>query len=121
MRPIVKALGALGIASALTLSAMVPSSADDRWAYAAGGFAAGAFLGAAAANANRAYYGSPYGYAYEPYYAAPAYTYSYSEPAYVDTYAYAPAYRTYVGPRYRSCYNNRDCLPARERALRGVD
>jgi hypothetical protein len=126
---LVKTLGALGLAGALTIAAAVPSKAGNEWAYAAGGLAVGTFLGAAAANANaRAYYGP--GYAYEPYYAAPAYTYApapaysygYSEPAYVDSYAYAPTYRTYVAPRRAyGCYNRKDCMSNRERQLNGTD
>jgi hypothetical protein len=113
MKPIVKTVGALGLAGALALSATTtPSFADDRWAYAAGGFALGTFLGAAATANTRAYYGSPYyydSYAYDPGYTyvapsygyapAPAYTYSY--PAYgYDSYAYSPA-PVYVAPAPR--------------------
>ena len=131
---IVKTLGAIGLAGALTVAAATPSSAGNEWGYAAGGFAVGALVGAAAANANaRAYYGSPYynSYAYEPTYVAPApaytyapapvYSYGYSEPAYVDTYAYAPGPR-YVAPRRAwGCYNVNDCKGNRERQLTGTD
>jgi hypothetical protein len=128
MNTISKAVGAIGLAGALALTATTPSSADDRWAYAAGGFALGAVVGAAATANTRAYYGSPYydSYAYESAYVAPApaytyapapvYTYSapaystYSAPAYsypaYDAYAYSPGYVApapmYVGPRFRS-------------------
>jgi hypothetical protein len=114
MKPIIKTVGAVGLAGALALAATAtPSFADDRWAYAAGGFALGTFLGAAATANTRAYYGSPYyydSYAYDPGYTyvapsysyapAPVYTapaYSYSYPAY-DAYAYSPA-PVYVAPR----------------------
>ncbi len=81
---------ALALAGALTVAAASPSFADNRWGYAAGGFAAGALVGAAAANANAGYYYEPEyryrtrGYAYAPArgYYAPGYSaYSY-EPTY---------------------------------------
>jgi hypothetical protein len=147
MRPIIKTVGALGVAGVLALASTAPSSADDRWAYAAGGFAAGALLGSAIASSSTGYYaGSPYGaYAYEPTYVGPTYAYS-SGPVFVDSYAAAPAYdsfayvprRTVVAPGYDSyayapgptyvaprrsfrCYNSRDCLSPRERQLQGTD
>lgn len=55
---------ALALAGALAVASVTPSFADDRWGYAAGGFAAGALLGAAAANAHAGYYGP--GYAFHP-------------------------------------------------------
>lgn len=100
---IAKPLAAFGLAGALALAVATPSEArSGRNAAAIGagvaGFAIGAAAGAAAAN-NR-YYGPAYGY--------------YGEPAYVDSYAYAPAPTyyyggdpsgyyapTYVAPRYR--------------------
>ena len=87
-------VAALAIAGALAVTAVTPSFADSRWGYAAGGFAAGALVGAAAANANAnaGYYGPGYayqpsgyqGYAYEPaqQYYAPGYS----------SYSYAPTY-----------------------------
>src|SRR4029077_10965812 len=75
---------ALALAGVLAVSATTPSQADSRWGYAAGGFAAGAIVGAAAANANAGYYYGP-GYGYSPY-AYRGYAY-----APVDSYAYAPA------------------------------
>ena len=56
-------VAALALAGALAVTAATPSFADNRWGYAAGGFAAGALVGAAAANANAGYY---YGPTYDP-------------------------------------------------------
>ena len=67
---------ALGLAAALVVTAATPSLALDRWGAAGVGFAAGAVVGAAAANANAGYYYGP-GYGY----------------AATSGYAYAPAYR----------------------------
>ena len=86
-------LAALAIAGTFAITA-TPSFADSRWGYAAGGFAAGALVGAAAANANaRYYYGPGYGYAYYPrayqgyaYAPAPGYYGGY------NSYSYSPAY-----------------------------
>ena len=120
MKPIIKTVGALGLAGALALSATAtPSFADDRWAYAAGGFALGTVLGAAATANTRAYYGGPYAYdawSNEPAYTyaapapavtysypAPAVTYGYSVPAY-DSFAYSPG-PVIVTPRFRGSRN----------------
>jgi hypothetical protein len=107
---------ALALAGALVVTAATPSLALDRWGAAGVGFAAGAVVGAAAANANAGYYYGP-GYAYAPYsydpygYAfAPSAGYAYvpsttyvpsSDYAYAPTagYAYAAAPR-YYAPRY---------------------
>ena len=91
---------ALALAGVLAISATTPSSADSRWGYAAGGFAAGAIVGAAAANANAGYYYGP-GYAYSPY----AYQgYAYAPSAY-EGYAYAPA------PSYNPGYYSYNYAP----------
>ncbi|MET0669169.1 MAG: hypothetical protein ABWY66_04140 [Xanthobacteraceae bacterium] len=93
-----KSLAVIGVAGAMALAAATPSEArSGRNAAAIGagvaGFAIGAAVGSAAASANSGYYyGQPaYGYGYSQ----PAYGY-YSEPAYVDSYAYAPR-RSYYG------------------------
>ena len=86
---------ALALAGALVVAAATPSLADDRWGYAAGGFAAGALVGAAAANTNNGHYYGP-GYAYRPY-GNQGYAYA---PGY-QGYAYAPATR-YYAPGYSS-------------------
>lgn len=96
---------ALALAGVLAVTAASPSFARDRtWVAAGAGFAAGAVVGAYAANANSRYYGpgyayDPYGYGYEP-----GYTYA-------PGYAYAPAYR-YAEPApayaYGYPYYNRD-------------
>lgn len=105
MTKFAKPLAMLGLVSAVAIAAATPSEArSGRNAAAIGagvaGFAVGAAVGAAAANSNRYYYGPSYGY---------------YGPAYVDSYAYAPAPTyyyggdpsgyyapTYVAPRYRS-------------------
>ena len=91
------------IAGAVAVTMATPSFADDRaWVAAGAGFAAGTLIGAAAANANAAYYGPGFAYApaypygYAPGYAyAPGYVYA-PAPAYayapVESYAAAPAY-----------------------------
>ena len=94
------AVAALALAGALTVTATTPSSADSRWGYAAGGFAAGAIVGAAVANANAGYYYGP-GYAYQPYAYDPGPAYVYEPYAY-ETYAYAPAPRRYYTRGYSS-------------------
>ncbi len=89
-----KSLAVIGVAGAMALAAATPSEArSGRNAAAIGagvaGFAIGAAVGSAAANSGY-YHGQPaYGYS------QPAYGY-YSEPAYVDSYAYAPR-RSYYG------------------------
>ena len=94
MNPILKTAGALGVAGVLVVSATAPSSADDRWLWAAGGLAAGALLTTALVNPYS--YGRPYyrSYAYAPAYAyAPYYPRADVTPGY-SAYAYAPTYRT---------------------------
>jgi hypothetical protein len=92
-----KPLAVLGVAGAMALAAATPSEArSGRNAAAIGagvaGFAVGTAVGAAAASANRGYY-----------YGEPAYGY-YSEPAYVDSYAYAPRRSYYYGGDPSSYY-----------------
>ena len=127
---VTKPLAVLGVACAMALAAAAPSEArSGRNAAAIGagvaGFAVGAAVGAAAANANRGYY-------HGGYYAAPAYGYygepgyAYSEPAYVDSYAYAPRRQYHGGDpsSYYAPYATRSTWPndnPRERALRGTD
>ncbi len=119
MNMFVKSVAVLGVTGAMALAAMSPSEARSgrTWAAAGVGFAAGAMVGAAAANANRGYYYDDYGYAHArgPVYYDTAPSYTYSAPAYgyeVDSYAYAPA------PRY---YNRRGMNNAREQQLRSSD
>lgn len=104
MRVLKTHAAALALAGTLVAAAATPSLALDRWGAAGVGFAAGAVVGATAANANAGYYGS--GYAYEPYgydaygYAsAPSAGYAYA-PA--EGYAYAPSagYAYAAAPRY---------------------
>ena len=143
MNRIVKPTMVLGLAGILAVASMTPSEArNNGWAAAGIGFAAGALIGAAAANANNHYYGSGYRYgSYGPAYGyGPGYAY---EPA--ETYAYqpgpvyaAPAYR-YRAPAYASDpanaytgdpayaygraygYNPNASAPWQERRLRGTD
>ena len=104
MNTLVKTSMAVALAGALSLAAISPSAARSGrgWAAAGAGFAAGAIIGAAAANAN-GYYGPSY---YAP---APVYTEGYvSEPDYYEpapTY-YRPAYR---GGVYSPNYNPYVC------------
>jgi hypothetical protein len=90
MKGLMKSAAIVGVAGVLTLGSMTASEARNRaWIAGAAGFAVGAAIGAAAANAsyyNAGYYNGGY-YAYEPAYAGPAYAY--------DSYAYSP---TYVAP-----------------------
>lgn len=93
MNRVTKTATAVALAGALAVSAATPSFArGGRVAAGVVGFAAGAMIGAAAANAGRGYYNGGYyggGYAYDPGYAyAPGYAY---EPDYV----YQPAPRRY--------------------------
>jgi hypothetical protein len=100
---------ALTLAGALAVASATPSFADSRWGYAAGGFAAGALVGAAAANAHAGYYGP--GFAYHPGYqgyayapaptvVAPAPTVFTPTPGYM-AYGYAPGFSTFsYGPSY---------------------
>jgi len=117
-RSSIKKLAAAGLAGALTLAVATPSMAGGgRTAAAvAGGFAAGALIGAAAADANARYYNGP-GYAYEPGYVyRPGYTYYRGYGAYArapgPAYSYdyygdvevgatgsgSPVYRSQLGP-----------------------
>ena len=100
------AAAALALAGALASTAVTPSFADSRWGYAAGGFAVGALVGAAAVNSSY-YYGPGYAYGYYPnayegyaYVPAPAPVYSY-RPAYYS-YGYVPAPVYSYGPAYYS-------------------
>ena len=71
MRHFAKSAAALGLAAAMAISVASPSSARNRWVGPAVGFAAGAIVGSAIANSNRAYYGcDPY---YGCYSGGPAY------------------------------------------------
>ena len=93
---------AVAMAGALSAAAVTPSFAQHRpWVAAGAGFAAGALIGAAAANAANStyYYTAPsYGYAAEPSYVVePGYVYE-PEP----TYVYPRTYYGRVGsPNYR--------------------
>ena len=93
-------VAALALAGALAVASASPSFADNRWGYAAGGFAAGALIGAAAANAHAGYYGP--GYAYHPGYRvayAPGYAYA-PAPGYM-AYGHAPGFNSFsYGPTY---------------------
>ena len=139
MNRIVKPAMVLGLAGILAVASMTTSEArNNGWAAAGIGFAAGALVGAAAANANNYYYGPGYRYGYRPAYGyGPGY-------AYDDAYAYqppvyaAPAYR-YRAPAYGSDpayaytgdpayaygrgygYNSNASAPWQERRLRGSD
>jgi hypothetical protein len=105
---------ALALAGALVVTAATPTLALDRWGAAGVGFAAGAVVGATAANSGY-YYGpgyayapssyDPYGYAYAPnagYAYAPSAGYAYG-PSGDYAYAAAPTYAgpTYYAPAYR--------------------
>lgn len=94
MRTVVKCAAAVALAGTMAVAAATPSQArHGRNAAAIGGFAVGALVGAAVANAaSNSYYGPGYYYAPGPYAYEPAYA-----PAYV--YEPAPVYRSY---RYRS-------------------
>lgn len=89
MRTAMKYAAALTLTGALAVMTATPSqAAHGRNAAAIGGFAAGALVGAAAANTNYGYY-----YGDGPYYAyAPGY--------YAYDYAPAPVYGYARGPRY---------------------
>ena len=105
MKTIMKYAAAIAVTSAFALAAATPSEARNHggaWAAAGAGFAAGAIVGAAAANSyGPGYYGPGY---YGPAYYGPAYygpgPYAYeAAPVYV---APAPAY---VGGR---CWHSTD-------------
>jgi hypothetical protein len=91
MRTIMKYAAALTLTGALALAAATPSQARHGWNAAAGGFVAGAVIGAAVANANNGYYG------YAPGYYAPDYAYA---PA--PGYGYGPRRHYYYGSGYSS-------------------
>ena len=100
MNTLVKTSMALAVAGVMSAAAITPSAAQSgrTWAAAGAGFAAGALIGAAAANANNGYYytAPSYGYAGPVYEPAPAYLY---EPA--PTYYYPRTYGGNVGsPNY---------------------
>jgi hypothetical protein len=103
MKAFMKTAAVAGVAGVLALASMTPSEARSRgWGVAAGIGLAGAAIATAAAASNYGYYGyyGP-GYAYEPYYAEPAYSYGYA-PGYA-TYGYSPGYSTYAySPGYRT-------------------
>jgi len=116
-----KPLAVLGLAGAMALAAAAPSEArNGRNAAAIGAGVAGFAVGAAAA-ANAGYYNNGYYYGGQPTYGY------YSEPAYVDSYAYAPRVRYYGGdpsgyyaPAYGYPRSYRQNGPAREDALTGT-
>jgi hypothetical protein len=143
MRLLGKTAIVLGMVGAMAIGSMTASEARNgrnaAIAAGAGGFVAGAAIGAAAANANAGYYyGS--GYGYDSYAYAPGYdSYAY-QPAYsgYDSYAYEPAYAapapvyrspSYYGPvtggygsySYNSGYDTNYIGPWRERKLMGLD
>jgi hypothetical protein len=119
MRLLGKTAIVLGMAGAMALGSMTASEArNGRNAAIAGGFVAGAAIGAAAANANAGYYYGSGGYGYDSYAYEPAYSY---EPAYV---APAPVYTppSYYGPvGAYSGYNTNYTGPWSERRLQGRD
>jgi hypothetical protein len=98
------------VAATLIAAAALSSTPSEARCYgcaAAGGFVAGAAVGAIAASAYNNNYGYGYGYGYAPgyayyggpgyaYYGGPGYAYG-GGPAYYDSYAYAPrqSYRQY--------------------------
>jgi hypothetical protein len=133
MKAFVKPAIVLGLAGAMALGSMTASQARSghhrAWVAGAAGFAAGAAIGAAAANSNY-YYGSRYGY-----YGGPAYAYT-GDPAYAgyDAYAYAPGYRGGYGYGYDAStqsapahydpgygYNSNTLAPWQDRKLQGSD
>jgi hypothetical protein len=97
MRTFIKYAGAVTLAGALALAAATPSQArwHGRGAAIAGGFVAGALVGAAVAN--NGYYGPGYYYAPEYDYAP---GYAYAPGPYEDSYAYEPAPTYYSGRTY---------------------
>lgn len=118
MTSVLKYAAVVALTGAMTLAASTPSDARrGRNAALIGGLAAGALIGAAAANANRGYYYAPGyyygpGYAYEPVYEYPA------PPVYVPGPYYDQGPRYYYGsggsgcggspssPNYRPCSSN---------------
>jgi len=131
MRLFGKTAMVLGMASAMALGSMTASEARNgrnaAIAAGAGGFIAGAAIGAAAANANAGYYGYGYNsyayepaysgydsYAYEPAYVAPA-------PVYTSPSYYGPVTGGYASYSYNSGYDTNYVGPWRERTLMGLD
>jgi len=131
----------LGLAGAMAIGSLSASQARVRpWVAGAAGFAAGAAIGAAAANANN-YYGGGYydsayyddGYAYGGYaYDRPGVAYT-GDPAYAgyNAYGYAPGYRSYgydartqSWPPHRDPnygYNSNTLAPWQDRKMQGND
>jgi hypothetical protein len=122
MNRFVKPIALLGLAGVMTVGAFAPQAEarNGRWAAGAAGFAVGAAVGAAAANANAGYYDRGYyapGYAYEPAYAEPTYV----EPSYsygYNTYAYEPAPRYYYN---RGVNRPNNSYTIKERHLNGTE
>jgi hypothetical protein len=117
MRLLGKTAIVLGMAGAMALGSMTASEARNgrnaAIAAGAGGFVAGAAIGAAAANANAGYYGGYDSYAYEPAYVAPA-------PVYTSPSYYGPV-TGYDSYSYNSGYDTNYIGPWRERKLMGLD
>jgi hypothetical protein len=112
MKAFVKPAIILGMAGAMALGSMTASEARVRpWVAGAAGFAAGAAIGAAAANSA---YGPRY---YTPGYAAYGYAPGYDsyayEPGYSSSYSYGPSYE------YNDVGVNRPSWE--ERRLKGID
>jgi len=149
MKRLLKPAIVLGIAGAMAVGSFSASQARVRpWVAGAAGFAVGAAIGAAAANANNYYYGGGYydgGYYDTAYYGyandrpATAYT---GDPAYAgynayadapgySAYAYAPGYRSYgydaktqSWPPHRDPnygYNSNTLAPWQDRKMQGND
>src|SRR6476646_9376406 len=119
MRLLGKTAIVLGMAGAMAIGSMTASEARNgrnaAIAAGAGGFVAGAAIGAAAANANAGYYyGS--GYGYNDYAYAPGYTYDGPASAYTGD----PAYN-YGGYGYSGYSNYGYNNNLRERQLEGRD
>ncbi len=109
-----KIFATVAVVGAVAVAAASPSEArNGRWAAAGVGFAAGAVVGAAAANAANSnyyygsgYYGPSYGYA-EPSYGYVEPSYGYDAYAYEPAPVYAPRYRYRTGNTYeRTCGGN---------------
>ncbi|MBX9845983.1 MAG: hypothetical protein K2Z80_29685 [Xanthobacteraceae bacterium] len=127
MKALVKPAVILGVAGVLTLGSMTASEARYRgWVAGAAGFAVGAAIGAAAANAsyyNAGYYAGGY-YGYEPAYAYDSYGYSPTDvapavtaaepaPVYVQQAQYRDPAFAYTGdPAYRRSYRTYGVAPA---------
>jgi hypothetical protein len=144
MKHLLKPAIVLGIAGVMTLGSLSASQARVRpWVASAAGFAAGAAIGAAAANANSYYYDGGYydgGYYDTAYYGdsyaydRPAVAYT-GDPAYTgyNAYAYAPSYRSYgygydartqSWPPHRDPgygYNSNTLAPWQDRKMQGSD